>query len=160
LLSEIALSGGPGSGAALRALTEVATNVTSFLHLFQERLTNSATASDAAYALARIGEAGLVPLLRACTNNQVSIRAAGMAGLDPRVRDFLAKKAAVDFYTRSGHFSVIFNFWSIAQLHGSGGLAHLQRMQQAFQQYSTNANASIRSEADAVLRSLEVRQTP
>jgi hypothetical protein len=157
LLLEVSRTAQPGASFALRALVEVSTNAASFLPLLQDRLTDPAAAPDAAYALARIGEPGLVPLLRACTNSQVNIRAAAMAALDPQFRDYLTGKVPSGFDHRSAFFGMAVSRWSIAVLHGRGSETHFQRIHQAFRQYSTKANASVRSEALAVLGALEAK---
>jgi peptidoglycan/xylan/chitin deacetylase (PgdA/CDA1 family) len=97
------------AGQALRLLSELETNGARFLPLFTERLNDTNSTFDAAFALGRSGPEGVTVLVESLTNQDRKIRSGILAALDPHFRS-IGRRGATPYrdyiFSRA---SVIYN---------------------------------------------------
>ena len=108
-----------------------------------------------AYALARIGSAGVPALLESLASTQAVVRASAIAAFDPAFQEMLSGKKPSDFYARSGHFQSVFIREMIseatAKTTGHYADAYYQKLLGIASQYTLSTDPAIRSAASKVV---------
>jgi HEAT repeat protein len=163
LLNQITQTNDPSTWQALRALAEIQTNTASLLAVLLKHLQNPSpptpqdfgAAPGVAYALARIGSAGVPALLESLASTQAVVRASAIAAFDPAFQEMLSGKKPSDFYARSGHFQSAFiremTSEATAKTIGHYPDAYYQKLLGIASQYTLSTDPAIRSAASKVV---------
>ena len=98
ILVQIVKSESPLAWPAMQTLVEIETNIDILLPLLARHITDTNSASGAAYALGRLGNPGVPLLLQSLTNESRSIRCFAAGALDPRFQKRSDKKMETDSF--------------------------------------------------------------
>jgi hypothetical protein len=142
---------------ALRALAEGETNADALMPLLVERLADTNTAAGAAFGLARCGTAGIPVLLQAMTNEDVKIRSAAGAALDPRFQKYLGDERKGETGPRFRIFNSVFNLLTVNSISGPYSTnVECQLLVRIVQRYTNDSNPVIQTQATNVLNYFNV----
>lgn len=95
----------PLAGPAMRVMAEIAIDPTLYVPFFGASLLKTNLAPDAAFALARVGSAGVPSLLSGLTNQNRLVKTAAIAALNPKFRRTPPAAAAYRFSFLSQMFT-------------------------------------------------------
>jgi peptidoglycan/xylan/chitin deacetylase (PgdA/CDA1 family) len=97
------------AGPAIRLITAASDKPQKYLPIFSEQLVATNLSRDAAFALARVGPAGVPPLLRALTNLDLRVKGAALSAIHP---DFGGAMPGYPFYDPSSSFDLRCGVWT------------------------------------------------
>ena len=150
VLIQLIKSDSPLAWPAMQALVEIETNTDLVLPLLVSHVSDTNCASGAAYALGRLGNAGVPILLMSLTNQSRSIRCFAAGALDPQFQTY----ALIEVKTNAFWFQRLCTQYNLKVLQAASrsySLGDFVAAVKAAEQYTNSINETIRESANCVL---------
>ena len=152
ILIQIIQGDSPLAWPAMQALVEIETNQTVILPLLALHVSDTNSAVGAAYALGRLGDAGIPMLLMALTNETGIIRCSAAGALHPVFQKYFKDKSVTSAPGfRFRRMCCAFNLEVIGEATRACSQGDFVAAAQVAAQYTNSTNANIREAASNVL---------
>jgi hypothetical protein len=153
VLIQIIKSDSPLAWPAMQTLVEIETNPAVILPLLALHVADTNSAPGAAYALGRLGNAGVPMLLMALTNETRHMRCFAVGALDPEFQKYSMDKSSTNS-SRFRRLCCVYNLKVMGAASRSYSQGEFVVAAQAAGQYTNSTDANIREAADHALNIL------